>query len=460
MKDYYSFACTSIGYSHIGSGKVCQDYSLYYQGDMFSVIVVSDGHGSSDFTRSDRGSKYACEVAVEAVTKSFREFSQDELENEFHRDDVVTQLCKYILMRWNSLIDEDVRNNPFTDEEVEKVSDKYKTRYLKGESVEHAYGCTLIIVVITKDFCLAIRNGDGQCVSVDRNGEFTTPIPWNDNCEFNVTTSLCDHDAINNFRYYYTANLPAGIFIGSDGVDDSYTSVEELYNLYRSVCMKALNEGEDSVTDYIEMLLPEITRRGSTDDVSIAGMIDISLLQEAKTAMELAQELRQKRMEEEQRERQKRILLRDIKVEEKKRSMANVQLEDVQQKLLGMQSYYANIMDRISRFRKETDACRDSMDSLMAEEKRLFAIINEVDDDITRLKMNLAALENADREMQADEPEKKMTVEMKKDTAELVNCVTEVQDEEKETVKSEVKEMDVERERGADNEVKGDGEDI
>lgn len=176
--------------------------------------------------------------------------------------------------------------------------------------------------------------------------------------------------------------------------------------------------------------------------------------------MELAQELRQKRMEEEQRERQKRILLRDIKVEEKKRSMANVQLEDVQQKLLGMQSYYANIMDRISRFRKETDACRDSMDSLMAEEKRLFAIINEVDDDITRLKMNLAALENADREMQADEPEKKMTVEMKKDTAELVNCVTEVQDEEKETVKSEVKEMDVERERGADNEVKGDGEDI
>ena len=243
-------------------------------------------------------------------------------------------------------------------------------------------------------------------------------------------------------------------------MDDSYTSVEELYNLYRSVCMKALNEGEDSVTDYIEMLLPEITRRGSTDDVSIAGMIDISLLQEAKTAMELAQELRQKRMEEEQRERQKRILLRDIKVEEKKRSMANVQLEDVQQKLLGMQSYYANIMDRISRFRKETDACRDSMDSLMAEEKRLFAIINEVDDDITRLKMNLAALENADREMQADEPEKKMTVEMKKDTAELVNCVTEVQDEEKETVKSEVKEMDVERERGADNEVKGDGEDI
>ena len=62
MKDYYSFARTSIGFSHISSKKPCQDYSLQFQNDVASVIVVSDGHGSSNFTRSDRGSKFACEV--------------------------------------------------------------------------------------------------------------------------------------------------------------------------------------------------------------------------------------------------------------------------------------------------------------------------------------------------------------------------------------------------------------
>lgn len=73
------------------------------------------------------------------------EFLQDlnlnKLENDFLRDDVVTQLCKYILLQWNTRIEEDVSNCPFTEEEVEKVADKYKTRYLNGDAVEHAYGC-------------------------------------------------------------------------------------------------------------------------------------------------------------------------------------------------------------------------------------------------------------------------------------------------------------------------------
>ena len=41
MKDYYSFARTSIGFSHISSKKPCQDYSLQFQNDVASVIVVS-----------------------------------------------------------------------------------------------------------------------------------------------------------------------------------------------------------------------------------------------------------------------------------------------------------------------------------------------------------------------------------------------------------------------------------
>lgn len=355
MKDYYSFARTSIGFSHISSHKPCQDYSATFENDAASVIVVSDGHGSSNFTRSERGSRFACDVAIDAVNEFLQTLNFKNLENEFLRDDIVTQLCKYILLRWNLLVDEDATSHPFTEEEVEKVTDKYKQRYVNGQAVEHAYGCTLILVVITRDFCLAIRNGDGQCVAVNREGCFSTPIPWNDNCEFNVTTSLCDSEAIGDFRYYYSKELPAAIFVGSDGVDDSYTSLDELYNLYRNICLSALNDGPDAAAVQVEHLLPEITRRGSTDDVSIAGLISPAILEDARTAIEISHELYQMRMDEARREQQQRIIIRDIKVAEKKKAKAIEQRRDVLKELRGLKERQTGFLEQISIFTKHAD---------------------------------------------------------------------------------------------------------
>lgn len=411
MKDYYSFARTSIGFSHISSQKPCQDYSVHFQNDIASVIIVSDGHGSANFTRSDRGSKFACEVTLEAIDGFLQDLNLNKLENDSQRDDVVAQLCKYILLQWNNRIEKDVADFPFTEEEVEKVSDKYKTRYLNGNAVEHAYGCTLIFVIVTRDFCLAVRNGDGQCVTVNRDGSFATPIPWNDNCEFNVTTSLCDHEAIESFRYYYATDLPAAIFIGSDGVDDSYTSVEELYNLYRNLCLKALNDGADTIADYVEMLLPEITRRGSTDDVSMAGLINSSLLEEARTAMEIAIELRQMQLAEAQREHQKRVIIRDIKVAEKEKAKAIAQIQDISKKLHEAQANRANILEQIPIFRKKSDTLVESLSSLAQAKKQLVKIINGADSDIARLKSELLALETETAPTSAPDSRASLTVE-------------------------------------------------
>ena len=411
MKEYCSFARTSIGFSHISSKKPCQDYSLQFQNDIASVIVVSDGHGSSNFTRSDRGSKFACEVTLEAVNAFLQDLNLNNLENDFLRDDVVTQLCKYILLRWNARVDEDVSICPFTEEEVENVADKYKTKYLKGDALEHAYGCTLIFVIVTRDFCLAIRNGDGQCVTVDREGGFATPIPWNENCEFNVTTSLCDHEAIDNFRYYYSTNLPAAVFIGSDGVDDSYSSVEDLYNLYRNICLKSLNDGVDEVADYVGQLLPEITKRGSTDDVSIAGLINPSMLKDAQTAMEIAIELRQLQLAEARREQQKRIIIRDIKVAEKKKSKAIAQRQDVRKKLYAMQASQPSALEQIPFFRRDPDAGGENMSSLAQDEKQLTDIINGADSDIARLKSELLALEGETEAVTVADSRAPLTVE-------------------------------------------------
>ena len=411
MKDFYSFARKSIGLSHIKSQKPCQDYVATFENDDASVIVVSDGHGSSNFTRSDRGSRFACEVSVDAARAFLEDLNPDDLECKELRDSIVMQLCRYILLRWNLLVDQDALIDPFTEAEVEKVSDKYKQRYLNGESVEHAYGCTLILVILTQNFCLAIRNGDGECVTVDRDGCFTTPIPWNEKCELNVTTSLCDSHAIDDFRYFYSTALPAAIFIGSDGVDDSYASVDELYNLYRHICLKALNDGTDAAAEHVERLLPEITKRGSTDDVSIAGLINPEALQAAQTTMEIAIELRQAQLAEEKRQRQKRILIADIQRAEKKKNKAISQLQDVRQKLQGMQASQTSILEQISFFRRKADACIEGMSSLAQDEKQLADIIDGADSEIARLRSELLALEGETEAINMADSRVPLTVE-------------------------------------------------
>lgn len=424
MKDYYSFACTSIGFSHISSKKPCQDYSLHFQNDTASVIIVSDGHGSSNFTRSDRGSKFACEVSAEAVNEFLRDIDVCNLEDESLRDSVVAQLCKYILLKWNQRIDEDVSIHPFTEDEVEKVADKYRTKYLHREAVEHAYGCTLLIAIITKDYYLAIRNGDGQCVSVDRSGCFCTPIPWNDNCEFNVTTSLCDNEAIENFRYYYSSDLPAAIFIGSDGVDDSYSSIEELYNLYRNICLKALHEGTDVIPEYLEMLLPEITKRGSTDDVSIAGLINTSSLTDAQTTMEIAIELREHQMEEARRAQQKRILLRDIKMAEKKRSKAIAQRQEVRQQLQSLKGNRASILEQISIFRHKAVDYAKRISALVLDESQFTDVIAGADSEITRLTNELLALDEVKKATNVTDAGSSMAIEVVDEAVSSIDCLS------------------------------------
>ena len=77
--------------------------------------------------------------------------------------------------------------------------------------------------------------GDGKCVVIDQNGSISEPIPWDENCQMNVTTSICDSDASDEFRFFVTEEKPSAVFCGSDGIDDSYAKVEEMYALYRSI---------------------------------------------------------------------------------------------------------------------------------------------------------------------------------------------------------------------------------
>lgn len=275
----FAFSATETGYNHIRINKVCEDASDFYDDEKMHICVVADGHGSDNYPRTEFGSKFAVDVAIKNVIEfvNTAEKSQviNDAENNFER---MNQLAKSILCSWYESVEEDYNKKPFTEKELVKVSDKYKNRYLsesiEERKVEKAYGCTLIIYVITDDYSFGMQIGDGKCVLIDENGQFLEPIPWDNDCQLNVTTSICDDDAIDEFRFYISDKMPTAVFIGSDGIDDSYANEEELYALYRSILKIFIEHGDEVGKSEIREYLPVLTKRGSGDDVSMGLIIN------------------------------------------------------------------------------------------------------------------------------------------------------------------------------------------
>lgn len=281
--DIFAFSATEVGYNHTKIGKVCEDASDFYDDDDMHICVVADGHGSDNYPRTDRGSEMAVNSAIKCIVDFVKEANADDvLLDEKHGFPMLVQLAKSILMDWHNSIEFDYENNPFTEAELSVVSEKYKTRYLNENAedrrIEKAYGCTLIVFVVTERYSFGMQIGDGKCIYIDGNGEFLEPIPWDDNCQLNVTTSICDDDSIEEFRFFITNETPAAVFCGSDGIDDSYSNTDELYALYRSILKIFAEHGVDVGKNEIKEYLPVLTKKGSGDDVSIGLIMDYACI--------------------------------------------------------------------------------------------------------------------------------------------------------------------------------------
>ena len=277
MNTIYDFAFSEQGYNHVKANKVCQDYSGHYSDDSMVIVVVADGHGSDNYPRTDKGSKFAVDATITAMREFVETVKDSKMDISMDTDSYMEQLSKNILANWYTAVETDVEENPFSEEELSKVSEKYKKRYLSGERQEKAYGTTLIAVCQTKNYWFGLQIGDGKCVCISQDGSISEPIPWDDDCQANITTSICDSEAIEEFRYYFTKECPVATLMGTDGIDDSYANSEEMYVLYRSILTIFAEHGREVGESEIREFLPGLSRKGSGDDVSIAGIISSKL---------------------------------------------------------------------------------------------------------------------------------------------------------------------------------------
>ena len=302
--NFKAFHMSERGESHLHDGRGCQDSSASFSDECGTVAVVSDGHGGCDYVRSQIGSAMACEAAVKNIRRLFENISPEAFLAE--PDMMLIQLEAAIINDWNESVRSHYEANPFTEEELDCVSEKAGASYRSGHRIERAYGATLIAAAVTRDYWFGIQIGDGKCAAFDEAGICTQPIPWDEKCFLNKTTSICGSDALRDFRHFYSEKIPTAVFMGSDGIDDSFKNEEDMYDFYKTILYAFSISDYTQAVDELKAYLPRLSKEGSADDVSIAAWMDMdalkSVVDKIKAEGEEAEEPEENKKTEEEKE--------------------------------------------------------------------------------------------------------------------------------------------------------------
>lgn len=378
------FNVSRMGHSHVKSGKPCQDSSLSWQSDDgITVAIVCDGHGGSTYVRSDVGSRLAAECALSNIQKFVRlpEFSlleglegavtaipanikdvisgidkkrdlsesqKEQLDQDRRyiaavklipeQEKLFRKLFTAIYQQWIDAITKYTDENPFSQEEFSA---------LDGKKLVKAYGSTLMAFVFTPKVWFAFHIGDGKIEMCNANMEWVEPVPWDCNCFLNMTTSLCNTNPVPMFRYAFNGKgeFPTAVLMGSDGIDDSWGNTENLQNFYSETLVIFNNLGVDKAVEELAAYLPEMSRKGSQDDVSIAGIIDEDGLPGAVEVFKERRKLKALFKERNQRESE----LRDLKG---KIDSARAEADKLEK---GLEKEKSSLSDLINSFNKKKE---------------------------------------------------------------------------------------------------------
>jgi hypothetical protein len=440
MVKYRSFSHSTIGARHIKNDLPCQDASLNNDENndgRMSVAVIADGHGSPQHFRSDIGSEAAAEIALTGI-KEFIEQNQNVPEAFVNGGGkkALDQLAKHIISAWVSRVSDDEIAFPLAqDTRMAAVEDKHKTEYLNDPDHQnfcHAYGTTLIAVAMTDDYWFGFHIGDGKCEVLYEDGTWEQPIPWDDKCFLNSTTSICDDNSISEFRYWFGFRQedgsfaeyrygvdgqnrdnskilrckPIAVFIGSDGVDDTYPVHENekhLKYLYRSIVLSFAATGFEKVSAQILELSKRLAQHGSQDDISIAGIIgDLqanSVLIENLTLQAEADKTKEKAIEERKKADAKKLLIR---AEQAKADSLKKRIADLLNKAQIAEQEYEHIRSHIRHL--EEDCAKKKKDIASAEQNR-----NEKEKLLKQIEADLKTAEKEEKsqneKLQADKEE-------------------------------------------------------
>ncbi len=423
-----TFHSVALGDSHKAKNIPCQDAAGSMEDLENGIFIgaVSDGHGSRQYFRSDRGASILVNITIEAIRDFINkqdsalfdvpftaiqartsELSQRISRKTTRQDQAFRHLFSSIIAKWNDAINEDWANNTPTAEDLIKleVPEDYITLFLEGNGVETAYGCTLIAFARSGERWFAFQLGDGKCIAFDDAANGWEPIPWDEKCIGNTTTSICESSAIDNFRYCYGNNrTPQALFIGSDGMDGAYGVMEEfsvpmLIGLYGNIIRSFAKNGFDSTIAEIHEMLPRLSERGVTrDDVSLAGWIDLDA---APKLMQI-------------------FLKRDIEETENKLRDIEESLDKNQHQCLQLESGLKQIQESFKEITIEKQMSNDELNKASEAYSKAKETLSKAEREHEKIRLEAEKNENQIRETREELDSKQKELVKEKETREAL----------------------------------------
>ena len=258
---------TSIGYSHLRSQTVCQDFSSSYSDFERKIITACDGHGGKLYVRSHKGSKFASMAFLREMINL-----KSSVLHRLGEEAVRFSLCQSILSEWKRLVNEDVVAHPFRKKELKSL-DETQITLLKENPIK-AYGTTLNGVMAFQNQIICVSIGDGGLFLV-KDGEVASAFPeTEDEPVANLTYSMCGRDAIAHMHVgaFDTRSVDA-VVACTDGVLGAYQSDEDFHKFFVRPTIRYVLEGRaGDVKDFISVLG---TQKGIGDDVSLAMIVNM-----------------------------------------------------------------------------------------------------------------------------------------------------------------------------------------
>jgi hypothetical protein len=207
----------------------------------------------------------------------------DELRGGTSGGEVMRALAERIVGLWYDYVMLDTEEDPFSDDELALMSLTREDLAAQPDIGNHAYGTTLMCCLVFDGKALLLQQGDGRCDVFFEDGHVEQPIPWDEKCYDVYTTSLCEDDAAQRMRTWVVdlQETPvAAIFMGTDGVEDSFATMEGTHCFYRRLAgtLAELRIGPELDT-FLAEYLKSLSSSGSADDISVAGIVDLALLE-------------------------------------------------------------------------------------------------------------------------------------------------------------------------------------
>ena len=250
------------GFSHIASGKPCQDNTMSYRDSERMIIACCDGHGGDIYVRSERGSRFACQAILEvfgAITPAFlAKYRGKEGEDRIRME---------LLCAWNKRVEADYAAHRLLKRELASL-DEEKREELEMNQAK-VYGTTMAGALLLGNKLIIASIGDGECLLVSK-GEVTRPLEREGDPAGNITYSLCQDDAYDYIRVaIIDFRSIDGVFLCTDGFAGPFQSYENLKASFLKPLLYRAGNGKN--LSYADEFVAELAKkRGTGDDVSLA----------------------------------------------------------------------------------------------------------------------------------------------------------------------------------------------